>query len=449
MTLVQHLYCFIINSLISWEASLNSSKMALSLFSFIKKIILASICLCLSGTSYAIVVDGIYTTVLEVQSQQSHNREATFNDALMDVLLKASGDRDVLQNHQIISRLFPAEQYVVSFSYSENPAYTEFLRQQSLEISNKQSPADNESQGSLPNTWVNAAALKGARKPLPYLIEVNFSENALENAMRNAGIPIWGSVRPNTMFWVVYEEEGQRQLLGQTTRNLFLDFLNHDATRYALPIEFPFADQVDLAAVDIFNLWGLFPDAIDQAKTRYRSDGQLMMRVYKSLSNTWNANWSFSISGENYRSSIAEVDLPRLSEAVVAHVAGVLVDRFSIKPDQAHADGAVQIEVTDIHTFKDYVSLQNFLEKLAAVKRVSVEWVEGLTVGLSLELNTSSTQFFEYLTLSGKLIRLNNATDIQTQSFNTTIGVPEQPIHFLPQPERFKWQKSASELTAK
>ena len=422
--------------------------MAFSLFSFIKKFILASVCLCLSGNSYAIVVQGIYTTVLQVQSQQSHNRDATFNDALMDVLLKASGDRAILQNHEIISRLFPAEQYVLSFSYSENPDYADYLRQQNPDQSESSGTADSDSQQTLSDTQANEVPNATDQQPLPYLIEVNFSENALESAMQNFGIPIWGSVRPNIMFWVASEEDGQRQLLGHTESSRLLSLLSDDADRFALPVEFPFGDETDIDAVDISDLWGLFPDAIDRAKSRYKADGQLLLRVYKSLSNTWNANWYFSISGENYRASVSDVDLPRLSESVIAHVAGVLVDRFAIKPDQSLADGAIKIEVIDIVSFKDYIDLQTFLEKLAAVKRVTLEWVEGSTVGLSIELNTNTAQFFEYLNLSGKLTKWKEAIDMAGFPASSPSESPVLPDQFLPQPERFKWQNPVSELTA-
>lgn len=416
------------------------------MYSFIKKIVFIFTCFCLSGVSYAVVVEGIYTTVLQVQSQQSRDRDAALNDALMDVLLKASGDRDVLRNHEIISRLFPAEQYVVSFSYTENPDYSAYIKQQNAE---KAQNRGNDVQ-SLAYRQQATTVSSSEPVPLPYLIEVNFSENALEQAMKKAGIPIWGSVRPNIIFWVASEEDGQRQLLGKISDKPLLRLLKNDAARFALPILFPEGDQIDTSAVNISNLWGLFPDAVDRANTRYNTDGLLMLRVYKSLSNSWNANWSLTLGDQNYRASVSDVELSKLSESVISHVAGILVERFSIKADdQAYSDGAVKIEVSEIRSFKDYVDLQQFLEKLAAVKQISVESVDTTTVGLSLVLNTSTDKFLEYLNLSGKLTRMKQSLDVSEVPVRFESDPLPQSVFNLPKVERFKWHGSVSDITSK
>lgn len=436
--------------------------MALSLFSVINRSIIFVFFLVFSNVSSAAVVEGLYSTVLEVSSQQSSDRDTAFNDALLRVLLKVSGNRSLTEQHEFTSRFFPAEQYVVSYAYKENPDYTAHLKQTAFNKEN-QNPALEQSDETEPSVVTK-------KTPLPFLLEVNFSAKALEKNMINFGVPIWGNVRPSILLWIAIEADGQRQLLGQTNPHSLLESLESQANRFALPIIFPAADQIDRAAVNISNLWGLFPDAIDQAKARYVADGQLMIRVYRSLANTWNANWQMSVSGASYAASISDVDLETVSETIVSYMARVMADRFAIQPGLVQSESQLLIEVSDVKTFKDYIELQTFLETLAPVKSITINWVEGTTLSLSLALNSEATQFFEYLNLSGKFLKLNPQSEANSslmrplmpgdealdQLRDPSADLDAQPVgslspefEFVPKAERFRWLPSATDVKAK
>ena len=448
--------------------------MAISLFSFINRFILFALCLGLSSVSYSAVVEGLFSTELEVLSQQSRDREAAFNEALVRVLLKVSGNRSLLEQNEFISRFFPAEQYVVSYAYKENPAYAEHLKQVAINSEAKLNESVLADAPSAPLIEPKMPILE-PKEPLPFLLAVNFSASALEKDMINFGVPIWGNVRPSLQFWVVLEVEGQRQLLGQSNPHVLLNFLEQDAQRFALPIIFPIGDEIDREAVNISNLWGLFPDAIEQAKGRYVADGDVMLRVYRSLQNTWNANWHMSVSGASYSASISDVDLETVSETVISYMARVMADRFAIQPGLAQSANQLLIDVSNVKTFKDYIEIQSFLEKLAPVKTVTINWIEGTTLSLALELNSAASQFFEYLSLSGKFMRLDQPAEATNAAASTRFEGQSTPLEnrlnqvqdgtndinmqaqenavsefeFMPRAEQFKWLPSAPAVNPK
>jgi len=424
------------------------TKMAFSLFSFINRSSIFALFFIFSSVANSAVVEGLFSTVLEVPSQQSSDRDSAFNDALVRVLLKVSGNRSLVEQNEFISRFFPAEQYVVSYAYKENPVYTSYLNE--IASSEKR---QNPDQASASQTDDSKSI---SSKPLPFLLEVNFSAKALEKNMISFGVPIWGNVRPTMLVWVALEEDGRRQLLGKNNTHLLLNDFDEDANRFALPIIFPEGDDLDRSAVNISNLWGLFPDAIEQAKTRYVADGHLMIRVYKSLANTWNANWHMSVSGASYSASVSDVDLATVSETVISYMARVMADRFAIQPGQIQSDNQLLIEVTDVTLFKDYIEIQDFLDKLAPVKSVSINWIEGTTMSLSLDLNSEAAQFFEYLKLSGKFIRLNSQADsVSTEPKPRPLSVDmnaqaegslSPDFEFVPRAVRFRWLKPVSDV---
>jgi hypothetical protein len=385
--------------------------MALSLSSFIHKITFFLVCLGFALVTQASVVDGIYTSVLQVKSQQSIDRQAAFNEALARVLLKASGDHSLLERQDILSRFYPAEQYVLSFSYRENPAYADYLKRRSESKNGSGSVAVlAQSSGNFAEASTQQDDNDQQPTPLPFLMEVNFSGKALEQAMLAHGVPIWGTVRPSLMMWVVLEEDGRRQLLGETAAHPLSEFFVREAGHFALPVLFPQADSSDLSVLTISDLWGLFPDAINRAKDRYRADGDLMVRVYKSLDKRWVANWQLLIGGERYAASMQVDQLHVLARTLLGEVTALISERFAIKADQIQADNRVRLVVTEVDSFQDYVDIQEFLEKLAPVKSQFIERIQGDALTLSIELNSSDTRFYEYLNLSGRFEKLSVLT---------------------------------------
>tara|TARA_R110001592_G_scaffold52649_9_gene161341 strand:+ start:50240 stop:51535 length:1296 start_codon:yes stop_codon:yes gene_type:complete len=384
----------------------------------------------MSNISFSAVVSGLYHSSVELKSQQNSDREQAFNQALVKTLLKVSGQRDLVSDPNILKVFFPAERYVQSFSYKENPrylAYVEYQKQiaaqeQSLKatasdtLNNKQNES-LEFSVSDPNK-IDPSTFDPV--PLPYLLEVDFATQALEARMIKSNLPIWGKVRPEIMYWIVIESEGVRELVGSTKPSFFKDDLLSVSSRYALPVTLPFSDELDRGALNMSELWGLFPDAIDQAKLRYSSDGNLMVRVYQSMTNTWSANWHFSINGMSYTGQLHNASILLINDEIMSFLSSILVKRFSITSSDLSTNHDITLEVMNINSFKDYVDIQNFLEDVSQVKSSSLDWLEGSVMSFLLELNGSPEQFQEYLGLSGKLQFISSSTK----------EVLSDPIHY-------------------
>jgi hypothetical protein len=409
------------------SAFLHNIVMAYSLFKLTVQILIV-VFLGISNTSFSAVVDGLFHSNIEVNSQLASDREQAFNQALVKTLLKVSGQRDLVLDQATQSTFFPAEMYVQSFSYKENPRYTAYLEYQkqiasqeqsfNSELNNDSSYVNdeknnlveaNDDQVSLDTNPIDPSLFDPL--PLAYILEVDFAPKALETRMKKSNLPIWGNVRPEVMFWVLIESEGERQLIGTSKPNIVTKNLFKATEDYALPFSLPVGDELDIDAINMSDLWGLFPDAIDQAKLRYTSNGNLMVRLYQSVSNNWSANWHFSINGGAYTGQLHNSSMLAINDEIMSFISGILAKRFSVVSSDLMTNQDVILEVSNINNFKDYVDIQKFLEDLAPIKSSSLDWVEGRVMSFSLALNGPPEQLKEYLGLSGKFQFLSSTTN--------------------------------------
>lgn len=404
-----------------------------SLYKISPRSIFIIICLSMPNIGFSAVVDGLFRSSVEVVSQQASDRDKAFNQALVKTLLKVSGNRDLVSRSDIQSSFFPAERYVQRFSYKENPEYASYLEKlDQLSIQEQENSQENNQSSA----------------PLPYLLTVDFAQKPLEAQMKKINLPIWGNVRADVMFWVLVESDGERILLGNNEKSQLVEGLMAIAEDYALPISFPVADNTDLKRINISDLWGLFPDAIDSAKQRYSANGNLMVRLYQSSSDTWSANWHFSINNISYTGLMHNTSMLMINDEIFSFLTNILSKRFSAVSTELSVDRDMSFEVSNINNFKDYVDVQTFLEGLAPIKSFALNWVEGSVMSFSLELNGTSEQLQEYLNLSGRLKFISsNLVEIQKEPIavegKRELLFESEPEHEVTksyvQIEKYKW----------
>ena len=108
----------------------------------------------------AVVVSGLYDAEVPVPDQSAKSYKAGLARAMIEVLVKLTGDRDV-QGRQVASVLAgQPEKYVQQYKYSNRPVFRD--NQLSLEQQ--------------------------------LYLRVSFSPDALDNALRENGVPLWGRV---------------------------------------------------------------------------------------------------------------------------------------------------------------------------------------------------------------------------------------------------------------
>lgn len=377
-----------------------------------------------AALAHAEKVQHIYRAAVPVETQSESDRNKGFRAALEQVLIKASGREAKVVSGQLAEKFPSPLGLVQSYGYREN---TDWLNHQSRQqgLSGPEAPT---------GSAANAA-------PARYLLEVMFAPALVEQQMLRLELPVWGDTRPSILLWVLVEQQGERQLIGNGDLYGLADLLLQDAQRRALPVFLPSADLQDLVAIKMNDLSALKPDAVTEANLRYQPDAHVLLRVVHSGATRWNADWLISLKQETASGQIRDAGLSGVVAALGVELASYLSSRYAVlKPsdDESGATTSTELllEIDRINSFEDFIALQQHLESLPPLSSVTIEKIEGSRVFCRAQLNSTRQQLFEHVELSG-LMQPKLTQAVPQQSVSQGVDV-QAVIHA--QPERFDWR---------
>ncbi len=374
------------------------------------------LCLLIAGHASSVQVEGIYSATVPLDSQRVAERDSAFDAALLKVVVKVSGQPALIENASLLSALLPAQRYVQTFSYRENPAYKAYqLQQEQLAEADKpdnsvQEPAD------IPEAADETEVVASEPEiPAPFLMDVTFSKTLVDSRLNEWQIPVWGDIRPSLLMWVAFSEDSHRQVLAST--HPFAQEILAQAEALALPVFLPVMDLTDVTAVAIDDLWGLFPDAVEAASARYRPDTNLLMRLSPSQDGLWSARWSLLLKREVISAEIQSVNREALWQAVLEFVSTEFSQRYAVRYTEQEA-GSLALRVAGVKDFASYAQLRDYLRSLPPVASAEPTWLDRNSVSYRIRLNGSEQQFMEFLELGGKL------TPVESPNLNSPVLEP-------------------------
>ena len=217
---------------------------------------------------------------------------------------------------------------------------------------------------------------------------VSFDGVALTDALRNAGLPVWGSNRPLTLVWLAVEgADGRRELIGANAASneaksaldapegdveaieaptvdlasQWLTPLQEASSLRGVPVRLPLLDEQDVAAVTSSDIWGGFDDVVLAASRRYGVDSVLIGRAQSDRPDA--TRWTWWFAGERARFS---GDLNR----AVGRVAGSLIAQFASSPD---ASANVRVSIVGLAGQRSFARVSRFLATQSLIEAVRVE----------------------------------------------------------------------------
>lgn len=88
--------------------------------SFMRSFIIILCCIANSGFAFAASVENLYEGIVSVSSQNATVREQALQQALSQVLIKVSGNPQIISNDDIKNALQNPESYLLTYSYFNN-----------------------------------------------------------------------------------------------------------------------------------------------------------------------------------------------------------------------------------------------------------------------------------------------------------------------------------------
>lgn len=233
-------------------------------------------------------------------------------------------------------------------------------------------------------------------------LAVEFDKGAVDRLLRDAGLAVWGRVRPATLVWLAVESDSMRLLVSPADRPLLWETLEARARERGLPVVVPLFDLEDQAGLKAADVWGGFSASILGASRRYGSDGVLTGRFYQDASGLDVSVWTLLRDGEERTWRLGDGDHRDQVRYAVDRLAEALAREFAV-PGPAGPTGHVDMQVTGLATLDDYGRLMTYLEGLDAVKEVSPRGLNGTTMTLRISASVAREQLLQILRLGGML----------------------------------------------
>ncbi|KEQ16728.1 DUF2066 domain-containing protein [Endozoicomonas numazuensis] len=311
----------------------------------------------------------LYRVGVPVSSQSGgEERDKAMSRALSEVLVKVTGQRSTLNNAGIKQSLKKASALVQSFGYERR---------------------DTDAGQQL-------------------LLQVRFDEAAVNRLLRDNGLGIWDSNRPDTIVWLAIEKQGARQILRETVGSPLVNDLKRVMAARSLPLTFPLMDFEDSTTISEVDVWGLFSDKLGQASARYGSEAVLAGRLSEARGR-FNGRIVLLFRNQRFDASVTDLSAEGLALAIADLTGNTLSRHYAVLSGGSSVNPV--LEVDGITHTRDYAGVVNYLKGLTAVRDVTVIKVSGNKVELELVIDGTLSQLSDAIAL-GRNLRATGEDDI-------------------------------------
>lgn len=328
------------------------------------------------GLPRAAEVEGLYEAEVQVEGQGKEERSEAIRAVLAEVAMKVTGRRGVAGLPGLAPAFKRAEQMMQQYRYRPLP-------EEMARVIPVISPAQ--------------AAAKGVQRQVLW---ASFDPSAVNQALRQAGLPVWGRVRPAVLVLLALEEPAQKSVLLADSRPELQPILENRARRRGVPMLLP--QDAEAEGVRFPDIWNGARDALLKAAARERADAVLAGRLTQRAG-AWRVRWTLyqGNSVDAWESGGAPHDV---LEAGVDGAADALAKRFAeVLSDVA---GAVLITVADVATLDDYARAMNYLQSLDGVSEVGVVRLETGKITFRLMARGSGKGLAQTIALGKMLVNI-------------------------------------------
>ena len=329
---------------------------------------------CFSLHSLAEEVSGLYSGLVPVADQTAESRQIGVQDALEQVLIKLTGNSNIIWVPSLQSFLANPDRYVSSVGFSR-----------------------------LPDAGLGLEP--GVESGLG--LAVSFARQAIDQIIRQAQLPVLPSNRPRLLVWIVRDDTdkgrgfiNEHSPSGIEQGSSPLDHFDQAMQIRGIPYVLPAYDLKDQLSLSVNEAWSLNADLIDNASNRYETDGWLALRFYVTSSGEVRGTWLSQVGGSRQlRNFHAASGQPFMAEAVDELVDN-LAQSFTYIP-QVNPDDLV-VQVDGVVSFDDYTAVLAQFSKLELVQSLKVFAVDGPEMTLRVKVEGGVGLLQSALVRSGK-----------------------------------------------
>lgn len=327
--------------------------------------------LLIGNTAFAIKVVSLYMGEVRVNSQSPEERHKATQAALAQVFIKVSGNLQILSNPGVKQHLNKASALMQQFGYT--------------------TPTDS-------------------HQDKPYLLQIHFDINGVNQCLRDANVPIWGQNRPLILGWIHDESTEPATILSLNTANPTTDLMKQAMEQRGIPFTFPVMDTIDANLINPNDIMTKDAPKLLTAAKRYNSNAMLIGRVSKNA-DMFTTQWTLTMGKDQWGWTITGKSLNNIIPALIDTITTTLSTRFAVVTSN-NIQKNIALKITGIDQQSDFARLIRYLSHLTPVVSVSISSIDGSNVLLNINLRSTEESFLKAVSL-GK--RLSAATqDVKT-----------------------------------
>ncbi|MTI63983.1 DUF2066 domain-containing protein [Methylophaga sp.] len=300
------------------------------------RLFIALILLSLTFGSQAAEVDNLYQASTPVSSRDQQERAKLMPQLLQQVMLKVVGNQALLETAPLAPVLSRAEQFMQQYEYRRTNIIGADLTQ-----------------------------------PDELSLSMRFDPAAVNRAVKELQLPVWGNNRPDILIWAVVDNNGEASILGleSSPMGVFRP-LNQAADQRGLPILLPLMDLQDQGALSVADIREDNQAAIDAASDRYGAD-IVMTSVMQFNGDQVQVQWQANGAGIN-TSWQSQGSVREAFAAGMGHLADNLALQFGQLVDNGSESQRLTMQINDVLSYADFSRLMAYLEKLELISDIRV-----------------------------------------------------------------------------
>jgi hypothetical protein len=326
----------------------------------------------------AVEVKDLYQAKVEISSQSNQDRNKAIKQAMKIVLLKVGGQVKIFDQPVINAELRRFKEYLTQYRYERD-------------------------------------------KEQLYLV-VEFNEQRINQLFQQAGLPLWGNLRPKIVVWLIEEDGLSRHFADVAEMSPYSELISSISSHKGIPLVLASLTEENRNNLQLSDFWGRFEQPIKEASQPYAADAIIVIRISNSslLATSENSqaqqndadckllcehsqiavDWSYISDFQTFGERSFGVDKNALITTAFDQISEQLYKKYVVDSDQSNE---LQLEVMNVDSMEKYVAIVDFLQGLSSVKTVVLTQANKQNRRFTLSLIGSKQALLSSLKLNKQL----------------------------------------------
>lgn len=288
----------------------------------------------LLSSGVALGVDNFFAEAVAVESRSAGELKRAAGDALSRVLIRVSGNEQILREPVFEAAVKDAQSHVLLYSYQD----------------------DVETGTS---------------------VFFEFDDVFVRSLFRDHSVLYWEQRRPHVVIWLALDEPYSRRF---AARSDDVELLSPSLTRFAergVKVRFPLLDLGDSAALSVNAIWERDFDQVRRASARYGTEYALVGRWIDLSDGSKLVDWYYVGPEQTENIQFRASELSDIWARGVDLTVDAMRDSLAVTLQQFEVSEAIAVSVRGVHSYADYRAVSGVFDELGQLVDLRIDSLDG------------------------------------------------------------------------